>query len=208
MRNYLNVPSVVKIATRQDQDTPKKIKYLPLKTRVCRLFSDKITSKLLQSHNDTKPSAVNKISTIHQSEAWKSWYSSEGIFKGDTRALSFAVRLDGLNPFPCEKASYSTCPIFLSILNHVRMLSGSAMLTEPIAGPNEPKSTNPYVDVLVDDVLHLNTLKVYDGYKDEMFPLKANIILNTLDKTKFFNVKVCVGACACEVCKIIPLLQR
>lgn len=178
----------------------KRFKYLPLETRVRRLFSDKITSKLLQSHNDTKVSAENKISTIHQSEAWKSWYSSEGIFKGDTRALSFAVCLDGLNPFSREKASYSTCPIFLSILNlphHVRMLSGSAMLTGLIAGPNEPKSTNPYVDVLVDDILHLNTLKVYDGYKDEMFPLKANIILNIFDYPGQNKVLQCQGVCRC-----------
>ena len=54
----------------------------------------------------------------------------------------------------------------MSNLPHrIRMLSASAMLTGLIAGPNEPKDTNPYVDVLIDD--HLNSLKIYDGYKEE-----------------------------------------
>ena len=57
------------------------------------------------------------------------------------------------------------------------MLPGSIMLIALIAGPKEPKNCNPYVDVLV-DVMHLNTLTVCDGYKDETFPLKANIVLN------------------------------
>lgn len=61
------------------------------------------------------------------------------------------------------------------------MLSGSILLTGLIPGPREPKNTNPYVDVLVDDVLMLNTLTLWDGYKNEDFQLKANIVLNIFD---------------------------
>ena len=169
----------------------KRFKYLPLETRVRRLFSDQVTSKLLQSHCHTESS--DRVTSIHQSEAWKSWYSSEGLFQGENRALSFAICMDGLNPFSHERSAYSTCPIFLVILNlphHIRMLSASAMLTGLIAGPNEPKNTNAYVDVLIDDILHLNTLKIYDGYKDEMFSLKANIVVNIFDYPSFFKYYV------------------
>ena len=133
----------------------KRFKYLPLETRVRRLFSDKVTSKLLQSHCELETSDTNVVTAIHQSEAWKSWYISEGLFEGEHRALSFALCMDGLNPFSRERSVYCTCPIFLVILNlphRIRMLSASAMLTGLIAGPNEPKDTNPYVDVLIDDI--------------------------------------------------------
>ena len=174
----------------------KRFKYLPLETRVRRLFSDEVTSKLLQSHCHTENREPNTVTSIHQSEAWKSWYSSEGLFQGEKRALSFAICMDGLNPFSRERSAYSTCPIFLVILNlphYIRMLSASAMLTGLIAGPNEPKNTNAYVDVLVDDILYLNSLKIYDGYKDEMFSLKANIVVNIFDYPGQNKVLQCQG---------------
>ena len=163
----------------------KKFKYMPLENQVRRLFANKTTSQLLQSHSMPNSSNTDDmINNIHQSPAWKSWYNSTGVFQGDQRGLSFCICMDGLNPFSREKNAYSTCPIVLMILNlphHIRVLPGSIMLTALIAGPKEPKNCNPYVDVLVDDIMHLNTLTVYDGYNDETFPLKANIVLNVFD---------------------------
>ena len=49
----------------------KRYKYLPLEARKRRLFSNKITSKILQSHSDPQMSEPNTVTTIHQSEAWK-----------------------------------------------------------------------------------------------------------------------------------------
>ena len=98
--------------------------------------------------------------------------------------MTFALCMNGLNPFPREKSTYSMCPIFLVLLNlphHIRMLSASAMLVRLIAGPKEPKTSNAYLDRLVDDINHLNTLRVYDGYKDECLSFKAYIVLNVFD---------------------------
>lgn len=176
----------------------KRFKYLPLEMRVRRLFANKKTSQLLQSH--CKPGFTdfesNKVCSIHESEAWKAMYSSTGIYQGDSRGLSFALCMDGLNPFSREKSTYSTCPIFLVILNlphHLRMLSASAMLTGLIAGPLEPKNTNSYVDLLVDDVMHLNTLTIWDGYKEENFSLNAHIVLNIFDYKGQNKVLRCHG---------------
>ena len=173
----------------------KRFKYLPLENRVRRLFADPKTSKLLQNHTSSTCTS-NIASDIHHSEAWKSLYSSTGIFTGDSRSLSFAVCLDGLNPFSREKNSYSTCPIILTILNlppYVRRQAGSMMLTGLIPGPREPKNTNPYVDVLVDDIMHLNTLTIHDGYKQDTFSLKANIVLNIFDYVGQNKVLQCQG---------------
>ena len=108
--------------------------------------------------------------------------------------LSFAICMDSFNPFSRDTVSYSTCPMFLEVLNlpqHLRRLAGSVTLTGLIPGPHEPKNTDPYVDVLVDDILHLNTLAVYDGYKEDSFSLKASVVLNILDYVGLNKVLHC-----------------
>ena len=176
----------------------KRFKYFPLENRVRRLFSNPKTSQMLQNHmlSESSDSSSNVINDIHQSQVWRSWYSPTGIFTGDNRSLSFAVCMDGLNPFSRERSSYSVCPMFLMNLNlppHVRRLAGSIMLTGLIPGPHQPKHTDPYVDVLVDDIMHLNTLKVHDGYKNETFSLKADIVLNIFDYPGQNKVLHCQG---------------
>lgn len=176
----------------------KRFKYFPLENRVRQLFSNPTTSQLLQQHVSSVSSTPtpNVITDIHQSPVWKSWYSPTGIFAGDSRSLSLAICLDGLNPFSREKNSYSVCPMFLMNLNlpsHVRKLAGSIMLTGLIPGPREPKHIDPYVDVLVDDIMHLNTLTVHDGYRNEMFSLKVEIVLNIFDYPGQNKVLKCQG---------------
>lgn len=184
---------------RQGTTIPRKrFKYIPLESRVRRLFADKRTSRLIQSHSLSSSSLPNDkiVNSIHHTETWRSWYSSAGPFRGDYRGLSFAVCMDGLNPFSHEKNAYSTCPILLVILNlphQIRMQSSSMILTGLIPGPKEPKNTDAYVDVLVDDIMDLNTLAVYDGYADEMFNLKANIVLNIFDYPGQNKVLHCLG---------------
>ena len=173
----------------------KRFKYLPLGTRIQRLFGNAKTSQLLQSHN-TGNSHQKVTDSIHSSEAWKTWYGSDGQFEGDSRALSFAVCMDGLNPFAIEKNAFSMWPIFLVPLNlphHIRMTSTSMMLMGLIPGPAEPKNTDPYVDVLVDDILDVNVMTVFDAKKDEMFQLKANIVLHIFDYPGQNKILHCQG---------------
>jgi hypothetical protein len=176
----------------------KRFKYFPLENRVRQLFSNPTTSQLIQNHasSDSSIPTSNVVTDIHQSHAWKSWYSPTGMFAGDSRSLSFAICMDGLNPFSREKSSYSMCPMFLMNLNlpsHIRKLAGSIMLTGLIPGPREPKHIDPYVDVLVDDIMHLNTLTVHDSYKNETFSLKADIVLNIFDYPGQNKVLKCQG---------------
>ena len=77
--------------------------------------------------------------------------------------------------------------------HHIRMQSGSAMLTGLIPGPKEPKNTNEYVNVLVDDILHLNTLSIHNVYKNETFSLKAHVLLNIFDYKGQNKVLQCHG---------------
>jgi len=92
-------------------------------------------------------------------------------------------------------------PIFLIPLNlphHMRTTSGSMMLMGLIPGPQELKSTDPYLDILVDDMLDMNELMVYDAYKDEKFQLRANIVLHIFDYPGQNKVLHCQGMHQCS----------
>ena len=159
------------------------------------------TSQLLQSHN-TSNSDQTVTDSIHSSEAWKTWYCSSGQFKGDSRALSFAVCMDGLNPFAIEKNAYSMWPMFLIPFNlpyHIRMTFTSMMLMGLIPGPTEPKNTDPYIDVFV-AILDVNEMTMCDAYKDEMFRLKANVVLHIFGYPGQNKILNCLGMhtnCGC-----------
>ena len=58
--------------------SPRKL--LSIETRLRRLFANSKMSELMQSHR--KPQ-TDKISSIHESEAWNELYSDDGTFGGD-----------------------------------------------------------------------------------------------------------------------------
>ena len=85
------------------------------------------------------------------------------MFHGDGRGLSLALCTDGTNPYSKEKNAYSMWPIMVSFLNlpsNLRRIAGFLQLVGIIPGRSEPKNTDPYMQVLVDD------LKEYEWHKD------------------------------------------
>lgn len=174
----------------------KKFKYIPLAPRIKRMFANKNVSELLQKHQDKHAKSETSISDFHETNAWKSLYSADGYFKGDPRGISLSLCTDGTNPFSKEKISYSMWPIALTILNlpfGVRNLPKSILLAGIIPGKSEPKSIDPYIDVLVDEIQSLNSTQCYDGYRDEVFNMKVDIILNILDYPGHNKLFHCVG---------------
>ena len=175
----------------------KRFKYMSVVTRLHRYFSNSHTSELLQNHWQCSGEHSNEIVTsIHQSPAWHEWYSPSGVFKGEHRSISFALCTDGLNPFSHEKTQYSMWPIFLVPLNmphSIRMKTGSMFLTGIIPGPKEPKNMDPYIDVLVDDILDIEGVEMYDAFKKEWFRSKGNILLHVLDYPGQNKVFKCQG---------------
>ena len=159
----------------------KRYKYLPLSSRILQLFRNPKTSQLLQSHTCEE---TIEVADIHQTETWRQRYSQEGVFKGDPRALSLAICGDGTNPFSKEKCQYSMWPIVTSILNlpaRLRRQCGFLQLVGIIPGKSEPKKLDPYLELLVDELLELNGLQVFDGYQNNWFKLQVDIFLHVLD---------------------------
>ena len=163
------------------------------------MFANKKASKLLQNHlPDTSVGEGQStvVSDIHQSDAWLSQYQEDGLFQGDPRGVSFSLCTDGTNPFSKEKVSYSMWPISLTILNlpcYIRNLPSSMVLAGIIPGKSEPQHLDPYIEILVDEILSLSGKKCYDAYRDEYFEMKVDILMNVLDypgQNKLFH---CVG---------------
>lgn len=132
--------------------------YLPLKPRLTRFFGTANLAGVLQSHATTNLSHSGAIFDIHQSEAWREAYSGSGIFKGDPQGVSLALCTDGVNPFAHNRVTYSMWPVMLTLLNLPRNLRNrfaSILLVGiiPANGTKEPQNLNPYLDVLVDELL-------------------------------------------------------
>lgn len=127
---------------------------------------------MLQTHMHV--GTVNELEDVHDSEAWLSAYSDSGIFEGDPRGLSLALCTDGVNPFAYNRVSYSMWPIMLTLLNlprKLRNLFTNIMLVGIVPGNKgkEAKTLDPFLEVLVDELLEISGSTLYDAYASAPF---------------------------------------
>jgi hypothetical protein len=181
----------------------KTFQYIPIGPRLKHMFSDATVSELLQSHltSEEEEGMAGKeemieVSDLHRSEAWLASYSESGHFQGDPRGVALSLCVDGMNPFSKERVSYSMWPVTLSVLNlpfGIRNCPSSMILAGIIPGKSEPKDLNPYLDILVDEILDLNNSDCYDAYRKEHFKLKIDIFMTIADYPGMNKVFHCVG---------------
>ena len=104
---------------------------------------------------------------------------------GDKSRISLAFCTDGVNPFSHLRVSYSMWPIMMATLNLPRdrqhhfenmLLLGVI----PGNGKHEPKTLDPYLEMIVEDLelLNLQNKKIYDAHGEQMFSLRVEIILH------------------------------
>lgn len=127
------------------------------------------------------------MTDIHDSLKWKEAYNDKGTFQGDPRCVALSSCLDGLSPWSKNKATYSIWPILLSQLNlprQIRYQFANFLLVGIIASQtegSEPKDLDPYLDVLVDEILALCGCKLYDACRNAPFTVKAKIMVYVVD---------------------------
>ena len=177
----------------------RRYTYLPLKPRLVRMFGNANMAQVLQSHAVVHDPKDNHVVDIHQSLAWKKAYDKDGLFEGDPRGIALALCTDGVNPFAHNRVSYSMWPIMLTLLNLPRNLRNrfaSIMLVGivPSNGSQEPKSLNPYLEILVDELLELSNFKLYDAYQKAPFNCKVALLLHVLDYPGMCKVMSVVGS--------------
>ena len=168
-------------------NTPRRtFHYLPLGPRLARSYGTRDISHLLQSHAGA--SKVGGImNDIHDSPKWKEAFGPNGTFQSDPRGVALSLCLDGLNPWSKNKANYSMWPIVLGQLNlprQIRYHFANLVLVGIIPSQSqgaEPKDLDPYLEVLIDEILYLSGCKLYDAYQKAPFTVKIEIILYVLD---------------------------
>ena len=166
-------------------------------------------SQIVQAHglhcNDD-----GRIYDIHSSSTWKLAYSSDGQFTNDSRGISFAFNTDGVNPYSHNKVCYSMWPIILTILNlprRIRHTFDNVWLVGTVSGngTKEPNNLDPYLSILVDEMLELTNKKIFDAYQQATFTLKIDILLYVLDYpgiSKVFNTKGSNAYQGCTWCEL------
>jgi len=185
----------------------RRFTYLPLMPRLHRLFGNHNIAQALQSHCIVQDDN-NSIFDIHQSLFWKRVYSTTGIFQGDHRGISLALCTDGVNPFAHNKVSYSMWPIILTLLNlprSIRNKFASIMLVGIIPGnrAQESQSLNPYLDILVDELLELSNCTLFDAYQNASFECKVAVLLYVLEYPGICKTMSMVGSGGFRGCMFV-----
>lgn len=186
----------------------RRFYYLPIGPRLERIFGTSNFAQLIQAHRVSL--GPSTMFDVHDSPVWKSAYSDTGIFKGDPRGIALGLCTDGVNPFSHLRCTYSMWPIVLSLLNlprDTRHNFQNMLLVGIIPGNNgkEAHSIQPYLEVLVDEILHLQDVQLYDTYRQANFNLKVSILLYILDYPgigKVFNVHGAGSYMGCVWCDI------
>lgn len=178
----------------------RRFTYLPIGPRLVRLFGSSNMAHLVQSHSSRVSSF--EMYDIHDSPQWDDNYRT--IFCGDKRGISFALNTDGVNPFKHLKAKYSMWPIMLTLLNlprHLRYTFQNIWLLGivPSNGPKEPATLDPYLEVVVDEILSLSNKVIYDAYS-KAFKLKLHLMFYVLDYPGICKVYNTLGSGAYQGC--------
>ncbi|XP_068748657.1 uncharacterized protein [Montipora capricornis] len=189
-KNAAKCPKCLENRFKSNSHLPKRtFIYLPLCPRLVRSYGTASIAEALQSHqeNMSDENRNTLLRDIHDSPLWKKAYSQDGTCQGDPRGLSLSLCLDGLNPWSKNKTNYSMWPIVLGQLNlprSIRNLFSNLLLVGIIPAQEdgkEPYHLDPYLEILVDELLCLTDMKMYDAYRKESFPIKVGILLHVLD---------------------------
>ena len=186
--------------------------YYPVGPRWRRLYECEATSELLQSHA-VRPNQCGVMSDVYDAPCWKVAYAKDGYFQGDPHGLSVQLSTDGVNPFSANKISYSMWPIMLTVLNWPKTCRNhfeNIMLVGviPANGKEEPKSVDPYIEVLVDELMQLSGTTFYDAYKEEKFTFRVRLHNYVLDYPGLNKVFCSTGAGALQGCMWCEILGK
>ena len=186
----------------------KRYTYLPVGPRLIRLFGTPNRASIVQNHIPSSSKGNNIMYDIHHSPSWSEAYANDGIFQGDQRGIPFSLCTDGVNPFSQNRVSYSMWPVVLTLLNLPRQIRQSFTnlllvgIIPASGGGKEAKNLNPYLEILVDELLGLSNRRLFDSYSCAPFDLKVEIFLYVLDYPGIGKVLSTMGSGAYQGCLV------
>ncbi|XP_071135395.1 uncharacterized protein [Mytilus edulis] len=196
---------------------PRKVKnssqkvfhYMPIAPRLNRWFGTSNLCKLLYAN---KVYSNGKLCDFTDSNVYKNWYTDQGVF-GDheeQQTVPLALFTDGVNPNKHLSTQKSMWPLLLTWINlpvQIRQLLGPMLLVGIIpSGRNgsEPKSLEPYIDLLVDEILKLSEFPTYNSYRKAPVKVKVALLQFLCDipaYSKLLHISGHSGLRSCGYCK-------
>ena len=147
----------------------KVLWYLPVVSRLKRLFSNANDAKLMRWHVDGRTTDGH---LRHPADGlqWKKIDSMFPNFSNDSRNIRFGLATDGMNPYGNLSSKHKSWPVLLVIYNlppWLCMKCKYVMLSLMISGPRQPgNDIDIYLTPLVENLKMLweEGVDMFDGY--------------------------------------------
>ncbi|VDI64678.1 Hypothetical predicted protein [Mytilus galloprovincialis] len=186
----------------------KTFTYMPIGPRLSRIFGSDNICKILYSRQDL---CNGKLTDITDGKIYKSWYEDGGVFQDmeESCTVPLALFCDGLNPHKSMATQKSMWPLILTWLNlpvNVRNILGPMMLVGIVPGTKteEPKNLDPYLDLLVDELLELTECTMFNAYRGAPTSVRIALLHYMCDIpafSKILHVSSQAALRGCPYCK-------
>ena len=160
---------------------PKVFRYLPLIPQLQALFATAESARWMRWAGEHQQPTDGSVSDVSESAAFQRLVKDVGAFD-DCRTVQLLLAADGVCPF--KRGTKSCCPILVKILNKSSAIRDHS--TQQILlgiARCAPKSMNPYLQLVLDEVLVLSGkgVKTYDAFTQKVFTLRGKLLLLLAD---------------------------
>lgn len=184
----------------EPRKTRKIYTYMPLGPRLARWYGTFNLCKLLYA-NKIDVSENGVLDDFTDGKLFHSWFEPGQVFGGKDRELCVPLSLftDGVNPnknIVCQKSMWPVILTWITLPQSVRQLLGPMLLMGIIPSGkkgSEPKSLDPYLSILVDELLSLTEFPVYDSYRSAPMNVKVALLQYLCDIPAYSKVMHLTG---------------
>jgi hypothetical protein len=199
--------------------SPRKIfQYIPLAPRLCALYADADTARILRYRHDYQPQP-GVLADIFDGSHYRSLCQEKVTIEGESLGHKFfsqptdiaiGLSTDGFGPFKRRK---QTCwPMIIFIYNfppEIRVKLADIFCLGIIPGPKAPKDHDSFLVPFVEELLELaRGVPARDAYMDHNFLLRVYLLLAFGDMpalAKMLRLKSTNAVVPCRACKIVAL---
>ncbi|XP_058733075.1 uncharacterized protein LOC131604664 [Vicia villosa] len=194
---------------KKNKTAPAKVLwYFPIIPRFRRMYNNAEDAKQFTWHADERV-MDGMLRHPADSPQWAKIDNDYPYFGKEPRNLRLALSTDGINPHGIQSSSHSTWPVIMLIYNlppWLCMKRKFMMLTMLISGPKQPgNDIDIYLVPLIEDLILMweTGVEVYDGFKKELFTLRAMLFGTINDFPAYGNLSgySVKGKCACPICE-------
>lgn len=193
---------------RKENGRSRKIfTYMPLGPRLARWHGTFNLCKLLYA-KEIKVTQTGFLRDFTDGNICKSWYEAEHIFgdKDPELCVPLSLFTDGVNPnknMVCQKSMWPIMLTWITLPPSIRQLLGPMLLMGIIPSGKkgaEPKSLDPYLSVVVDELLSLTEFPVYNSYHSAPMTVRVALLQYLCDIPAYSKVMHLTGHAGLRSC--------